>query len=396
MRFLYDTYENIAKKVKNENRYIVIYGAGMIGQTLLPYIISKYELCDNLLFYIDGDTRKQNSFISIGEKRYAINGQEYLRRLPVDTIVLVTNSNYSPIVEMLDEIEELHSTEGYIIPILQILNMRSSRKQYTAETGMEQLIPKKIHYCWFSRKAMPEYLLMCIESWRKFCPDYEIVRWDEDNYDVEKNLYMKQAYEAKKWGFVPDIARLDILYEHGGIYLDTDVELVKSLDELLYLPAFTGVEKWGNINMGGGSGAMPHHPLIKRMLDFRSNEKFVLEDGNLNLMTCGFYETKPLIELGMEPNNTVQKIGNMVIYSSEYFHPYDYMSGELTMTENTFSIHHFNGGWLDEKHMSERNKTRKQFKEMLERMQVLADDEYDDNHSDRADIQCNRVFGKMS
>ncbi len=116
---------------------------------------------------------------------------------------------------------------------------------------------------------MPEGSRKCIESWEKHCPDYEIVRWDESNYDVNKNRYMQEAYERQKWGFVPDYARLDILYHYGGIYIDTDVELVRNLDELLYQQAFCGVEKWGNVNMGNCSGAVPGHPMIKKMLEER-------------------------------------------------------------------------------------------------------------------------------
>ena len=337
---------------------------------MIQYIIKEYQLYDNLLFYLDADKKKQNGFVDIENNRYGIKSPDYLRRLPDDTVLLVTNSNYSPIVNMLDSIEELDNTEGYIIPILQVLNTHLDNGKKTIKKSKQQLIPKKIHYCWFSRNQMPDYLLRCIDSWYKFCPDYEIIRWDENNYDVEKNLYTKQAYEAKKWGFVPDIARLDILYEHGGIYLDTDVQLIKSLDELLYQPAFAGVEKWGNINMGGCSGAVPHHSIIKKMLDYRIHDLFVLPDGSFNQTTCGYYETNPLMDMGMKPNNTMQQIEDMTIYSSDFFHPYDYMSGETWISENTFSIHHFNGGWLDTKSIEERKKTTELYKQILKRMKV--------------------------
>ena len=232
----------------------------------------------------------------------------------------------------------------------------------------EVRIPKVINYCWFSGNPMPEYLVKCIESWKRFCPDYKIVRWDEDNYDVGKNIYMKQAYEAGKWGFVPDIARLDILYNYGGLYIDTDVEIIKNLDDLLGNEAFTGVEKWGNINMGGCSGAVPHHPMIKKMLDFRINEEFIMQDGSLNLTTCGYYETMPFIQEGFIPDNTTQTIDGMTIYSSDYFQPYDYMSGETCITKNTHSIHHFNGGWIDEKHKEERQKTKDNYQKMVSKL----------------------------
>ena len=120
----------------------------------------------------------------------------------------------------------------------------------------KQMIPKKIHYMWLGGKEIPRNLQLCIDSWKKYCPDYEIVQWNESNYDIGKNKYMKMAYENKKYGFVPDYARLDILYNYGGIYMDTDVEVVRSLDDLLYQSAFCGVEKWQTINFGGCSGCL--------------------------------------------------------------------------------------------------------------------------------------------
>ena len=370
MHISYGSYEHIARRLKNNNVNIAVYGAGMIGEVIVPYLIEEYSLFDNILFFMDADTKKQGKFIRIGAREYLVQSPETLHNLPENTVLWITNSNYAPIVKMLDEIEELRDTEGYIIPILQAMASKDPVEKIDVRVSNEPIIPKKIHYCWFSRNPIPNYLQKCIDSWYKFCPDYEIIRWDEDNYDVTKNTYMQQAYDARKWGFVPDIARLDILYQYGGIYLDTDVELIRSIDDLLYQPAFLGVEKWGNINTGGCSGAIPQHPAIKAMLDFRRNEKFILDDGSMNLTTCGFYETKPLIAHGFKPNNTTQRIADVTVYSSDFFHPYDYMSGETTITENTRSIHHFNGGWLDEKKMDERKRTRLLYQQMLERMQV--------------------------
>lgn len=367
MKLRVDTYMELAQKIKQRNQKIVVYGAGMIGRILIPYLIQEYELLDNLVCYFDGDTRKQGSIIKIGEQSYKVKAPKELKEISSDTLIFITNSNYYPIVEMMDNIDELKDNEAYIIPILQVLNTHKKCEKVELKREAQQLIPKKIHYCWFSGNPMPDYLKKCIDSWYKFCPDYEIIRWDESNYDVNKNLYMKQAYDEKKWGFVPDIARLDILYQYGGIYLDTDVQLIRSLDDLLYQNAFAGVEKWGNINMGGCCGAVPQHPMIKRMLDFRKDERFILDDGTLNQTTCGYYETMPLIKLGMKPCNEVQQIGDMTIYSSDFFHPYDYMSGELHMTDNTFSIHHFNGGWLDQNGVNEREKTMNTYKEVLDR-----------------------------
>lgn len=373
MIYLSDTYENMADKIKKSGKRIIVYGAGMIGHVLVPYLIEKFSLQDNLLFFIDGDKNKQGNYIEIGEKSYLVKSPDELTKLSLDTVLLITNSNYAQIIRMLDGIENLNNVEAYIIPILQVLETHKKGGFYAVRKSETPMIPKKIHYCWFSKKTMPDFILKCIDSWYKFCPDFEIIRWDEDNYDVNKVLYMKQAYAAKKYGFVPDIARLDLLYNYGGIYLDTDIELIKPLDDLLYQPAFAGVEKWGSINLGGCSGAVPYHPVIKKMLDYRIHEKFIMEDGSFNQTTCGYYETKPLIELGMKPDNTIQNIAGMTIYSSDFFHPYDYMSGETCITDNTYSIHHFNGGWLDEKSMIERKRTVEQYKNMLVRMNVTDD-----------------------
>lgn len=367
------TTEEIAGRIKEKNQFLVIYGAGMIGRTIIPSYIQEMHLTDYVDCYIDIDKKKQGKSILIGEKSFMICAPEKLESVGRNAAVIITNSNFMPVVDKINHIPALHETEVYIWPI--VLEQQAAAKTEKIpfqSSGREKMIPPKIHYCWFSGNPMPDYLKRCIETWHFYCPDYEIIRWDESNYDISKNKYMKQAYEQKKWGFVPDIARLDLLYQYGGVYLDTDVELLKSLDELLYLPGFAGVEKWGNINLGGCSGCMSGNPVIKAMLDFRENEAFIDADGEINMTTCGYYETQPLIEMGFIPNNTVQTIQQFTIFSSDFFCPYDYMSGKISVNKNTFSIHHFNGGWLDEKSMIERKKTQRKYQIIIEGMEKIA------------------------
>ncbi len=364
----YKEFENLASYIKSEKKNVIIYGAGMIGNVFMPYFIEDNDLFNNLLFFVDKDSRKHGTSIKIGDRDYLIKGPEVFTSLSKDTVMLVTVSQFKAVIDELDNIEALESIEAYVIPVIMAERVKKKTEKYECKKSDVQLIPKKIHYCWFSRNPMPECLQKCMDSWQKMCPDYEIIQWNEDNYDVEKNEYMKEAYRAKKWGFVPDIARLDILYNHGGIYLDTDVELKRNLDELLYQEAFCSVEKWGSVNTGAMSGTVKGHPMIKKILDYRINEKFVYPDGSLNLNTCGFYETKALMAAGLKPTNETQVLGGMTVYSSEFFQPYDYMSNETIMTENTFSIHHFNGGWLDEKSVKEREETVLRYKQMLKRM----------------------------
>lgn len=209
------------------------------------------------------------------------------------------------------------------------------------------MIPKKIHYCWFGGNAIPERDLKCMESWKKFCPDYEIIRWDESNYDITKNRYMKEAYEAKKWGFVPDYARLDIIYEHGGIYLDTDVEIIRNIDDLLENRAFMGFEVGGKfINFGLGFGAEKNMPLIKELMtDVYSDRPFKIGEGEFDTTPSPVINTEFLVEKGLERNNTLQEVEGMVIYPVEYFCPIDYTTNILSKTPNTYSIHHYCASW---------------------------------------------------
>ena len=148
-------------------------------------------------------------------------------------------------------------------------------------------IKKVISYCWFGHNPLPEKVKICISSWKRMCPDYKIIEWNESNYDINKHPYMRDAYENKKWAFVSDYARLDIIYEHGGIYLDTDVELVRSLDTLLDCGAFLSIDKEDlSVNTGLGFGAEARNPLIKKLLSAYDNACFIKEDGSLNLKAC--------------------------------------------------------------------------------------------------------------
>lgn len=366
------SYMDWSQEIKRENKKLIIYGAGMIGQIAAPDLVQRFGLERQLLFYADADAYKKGKTVTVGQGEYAIKTPEELRSYCAqdkNVVILITNSHFEPVITALDHFAELDGVEACILPIMQIEEGKNEEKPAPVRLSEQPLIPRVIHYCWFSGRPMPDSSKRCLESWEKYCPDYEIRKWDEGNYDVGKNRYMKAAYENKKWGFVPDYARLDILYHYGGIYIDTDVELVRSLDELLYQPAFCGVEKWGNINMGGCSGAVKGHPMLRRMLEAREKVSFIREDGSLNLETCGVYETGPFIKEGMRVNNQVQTVCGMTVYSSDYFQPYDYMSGELTMTKNTFSIHHFNGDWLDDKAKAQREKTQKQYRAILQRME---------------------------
>lgn len=214
-------------------------------------------------------------------------------------------------------------------------------------------IPKIIHYCWVGGNPKPQSVLYCIESWKRLCPDYEIREWNETNYDFTKNEYMRQAYEAKKWGFVPDYARLDIVYTYGGIYFDTDVELLQSLDGLLDREGFMGFENTGDgeffVNCGHGFGAVPHNEVIRQARDLYDQVSFLKEDGTPNLLASPYYTTQSLRQIGLKQENRDQQLPGMTVYASDVLCPKNFRTGKVKRTSRTVSIHHFTASWVDEK-----------------------------------------------
>ncbi|MDN7145536.1 glycosyltransferase [Liquorilactobacillus mali] len=214
------------------------------------------------------------------------------------------------------------------------------------------MIPTKIHYCWFGGKELPEEYKKYIAKWRELCPEYEIIQWDESNYDVKKNKYMKQAYDRKKWSFVSDYAGFDIVYQNGGIYLDTDVELKKSLDDLLKTKAFMGMEEnegGVSVNPGLGFGAEPKNQVIKDLRDIYDTVDFIKKDGEMNIVAIPVYTTNYFAKKGLLKKNEYQNIAGVDIYPTEYFAPMDFLTGESNETKNTISIHHYSALWQDER-----------------------------------------------
>lgn len=229
-------------------------------------------------------------------------------------------------------------------------------------------IPKIIHYCWVGSNPKPQSVLYCIESWKRCCPDYEIREWNETNYDFKKNKYMRQAYEAKKWGFVPDYARLDIIYEHGGIYLDTDVEMIRSFDHLLENECFFGFEDTGDgeyfVNCGHGFGAVPHHEAVKSARDLYEHLFFINADGSMNLLPSPYYTTQCMRQMGLVQENRDQALPGVQVYASDVLCPKNFRTGKLHQTVRTMSIHHFSASWVDEKikaEMSHQQKIKNSF-----------------------------------
>ena len=224
------------------------------------------------------------------------------------------------------------------------------------------MIPKIIHYCWFGGKPLSELAIKCIESWKRYCPDYEIVQWNETNYDFSnKCRYVQEAYEVKKWAFVSDYARLDIVYNYGGVYLDTDVELLKSLDAILNQECFLAQEISGYIGSGLGFGAIKNNQYIKKMLDEYTGISYRLGKDIYDKTPCPARNTAPFRKMGFEKSNEIQIIGDCTIYPSDFFCPFNHRTKELNITENTIAIHYYNASWIPD----EEKKVRAELNEYM-------------------------------
>lgn len=365
------TFEEFANEVKVGKKKIVFFGAGTIMNSWIPYIVRYFELGDYVDCCIDNDERKNNTTIFLNHISCKISSPKSLLMKDKSRIViLITSSYFTSILEQLDILPGFDKVHCYIAPIMHITHQNYGKQCLDQIIRDSQpLIPKVIHYCWFGKNPMPERNQICIESWRKYCPDYEIIEWNESNYDIHKNLYMKQAYDAGKWGYVPDYARVDLLYEHGGLYFDTDVEIIRNIDDLLYQKAFSSVEEYPTINIGGGSGSIKGYSLYGKIRDYRSGFSFINEDGSYNLKTCGFYETKPLEDAGLKLDGTLQQIQGMTIYPSDYFHPKSSVTGRTNITENTYSVHHFSWSWVAENLLVEKLQTHQNFEMILQRIE---------------------------
>ena len=213
------------------------------------------------------------------------------------------------------------------------------------------MIPKVIHYCWFGGKSLSRLNERCIASWKKFMPDYEIKLWDESNFDVDCIPYVGEAYKAGKYALVSDYARLWIIYNYGGVYLDTDVEVIKPFDDIVQQGPFMGCETEPKpdvplyVALGLGLGCEAGHPLINEFVQYYQDKHFVNPDGSYNYETVVQRITDILERRGLQRKDQVQTIEGVRIYPKDFFCPIDTHGQVLTITDRTRTIHHYEASW---------------------------------------------------
>lgn len=345
------SYADFITKVRNK-KSIIFWGAGKnIRKKLALDFIDDVAAENPNTIVVDSNPSEEiitphNSFM-VYEKERIISEIK-----PEEAIIVITPNKKESILSELELRENTRTVECYDLAIMCALFQDELAIRIPMPKSLritsEQKIPKKIHYCWFGGKEIPDEYKRYMESWTKYCPDYEIIKWSEENYDINKNKYMKQAYESKKWGFVPDYARLDIIYNEGGIYLDTDVELIRNMDELLYQDAYVGIENGVQINCGLGFGAVQGNPAIKLLRDMYEDISFVNEDGSLNMIASPAYLTDWFLSKGYVANGNYQIVNGVTILPEKVLAVKSYRTFRMLMNPDGYSIHHYSGSWLDE------------------------------------------------
>ena len=210
------------------------------------------------------------------------------------------------------------------------------------------MIPKVIHYCWFGKGEKPKLAYKCIDSWKKYCPDYEIIEWNEDNFDINCCPYVKEAYESRRFAFVTDYVRLYVMFTQGGIYMDTDVEVTRNLDEFLVHKGFSGFESETQIPTGIMAGEKGF-PLFEKLLSYYDGRHFLDKNGNQDTTTNVITITAMLSERGFIPNGKYQVVDEFALYPRDYFCPLDDSTGVMYDSKNTATIHWFNKSWVPQR-----------------------------------------------
>lgn len=335
------------QKFKQMPQHVVCFGGGKEFDRFCD-VMSHLVVIDAI---VDNNSSMHGKYKVVGERHIPIIAPcEIQDRLKPDSIIMITVgvASVCSVVNQLCEMDGLEKAfcECSIFAVDDYI--RSINYDFTiVQSGTETSIPKIIHYAWFGKGIIPEEHQRYIDGWKRLCPDYEVICWNEHNYDIEKNRFMKRAYEEKKWGFVPDYLRKDVIFEYGGIYLDTDVELRKSLDTLLAQDGFCAFERSGLVAFGLGFGAKKGLAIMKVMRDFYDQIDFDIND--MTQMTGPMMETRILEQYGLVRNLKKQRIAGLTVYPPSVLNGTSFFDDDILVDKDkTFAVHHYAGSWLDE------------------------------------------------
>lgn len=325
---------------------VACFGAGIQGKRVAEYF-SNWNVNDQLIAYIDNSENKIGKEVKAGDNSYPIYSLNQAEQiLSSDILILITCFDYKSIYKQLENLTKNEWMCVALAEVAEIEFMQSEYMQVVKETE-HPIIPKIIHYAWLGDE-MPDTLKRNVEHWKELCPDYEFREWNDKNYDITKNQYMKQAYDLKIWGFVTDYMRLDVVYKYGGIYLDTDIEMIKRPDDLLYQQCFGCVDSSLTMNLGSGFGAAPKTDIIRELRDYYDNIAFVKDDGTIDKTSCNTHSYYVLKKYGVKINNQLQNVNGMNIYPMIFQGSCAYTRTKR-VADKTFWVHYGNMSWLNEK-----------------------------------------------
>ncbi len=343
--------ELLSEKKKN----IYCFGAGRLFDSFIKEF-ADYDLEESIKAVVDNNPNEVKTGIKIVNGFFVplISFEEMMKQINIGDRILITTAAYEEIIGQLEKAKAIGGIKYYIYSVLDIDQHDYSRLNIEIPLKLSSCrnlqIPKTIHYCWFGKKEIPIPYRKWMESWKMYCPDYEIVEWNEKNYDVHKSTYISQAYETGQWAFVSDYARIDIVHQYGGVYLDVDVELIKNIDELLMNQAFCGFENSIYVNYGLGFGAQKDYFLLEEIKKYYDNTCFIYSEGGLNQTRCPMIQTKIMKRHGLNCNGKFQIVKGMAVYPSRVLcgmSPYSFRIERNPV--HTYAIHHFAGTWIQGK-----------------------------------------------
>ncbi len=363
--------KRIVKRI-NEYRGVICIGIGKQFEGL-EQLFGELQLLNNVKACFDNNETKHGKTITLGKRAMVVEPIENICRFNnTNTLIVIAILKSEDVRKQLDRLK-LHVDIVDYSHILHVIREDDAMKKNipgSIRLTQAPVIPKVIHYCWFGNGVIPDLHKKYIEGWHEKCPDYEIKLWNEKNYDVNKNQYMKEAYNSKCWGFVPDYARLDIIYQYGGIYLDTDVELLRNMDDMLYQSGFAGVEPGNRVAFGLGFGAVAGLSIIKELRDAYKSIRFIKENAQINNKPSPVYQTEKLKEYGFRQNGEYQIVEGLTIFPEKMFCPQPGAMQVIRTKSYTCSIHHYEGSWLDEEKKRDNNIWAIRYNEFLRKWGV--------------------------
>jgi hypothetical protein len=337
-------------EIENGDVRIALFGGGATLTKICDTHISPEFILEKVVCVIDNDSTKQGENIAVRGYVLPCCSFEYFTEHFYDekTVILLSLPFYTYREDVINQIDSYKN--GVICwDMLRAVLSQPVRYRLNRDlSGLPQKIPKTIHYCWFGGKPIPPNLQVCIDSWSRFCPDYEIVRWDETNYDISKNAYMKKGHELGIWSLVSDYVRADVIHEHGGVYLDTDVELIRNIDDLLSNEAYYGFECGPQLNNGSGYGAVAGHDVVAEMLETLEYKNVVDSIPQKHTIFQMEILGTAMRKRGFRLDNTMQVKDGIALYPSDVFAPKTWIIPPqfIHITENTHSIHHYNVSYI--------------------------------------------------